>query len=258
MAFFDCHFHSDALGVAATMNVILPQPSTSQIGMAAQKHGVKHPTLLLLHGLSDDHSIWMRRTSIERYASKHGIAVVMPAVNRSFYTDMAYGPKYWTFISEELPVIARSFFPLAEERELNYVAGLSMGGYGALKLALTHPDRYAAAASLSGVVDIANRMHAFPQDAMLIFGEGAEVRGTASDLFHLAEQVVRSSQPSPQLYQICGTEDFLYEDNVRFRDYLRSIGLEAKYEEEPGQHEWGFWDRHIQNVLEWLPLPNRA
>lgn len=258
MAFITCDFYSESLGVSASMNVILPQSTRSQIGLASQQFGDKHPTLFLLHGLSDDHTIWMRRTSIERYAAKLGIAVVMPAVNRSFYADMAYGPKYWEFISEELPALARSFFPLSAERELNYVAGLSMGGYGAMKLALTHPDRFAAAASLSGSVDIAERATAFPADFQLIYGDVSSVQGGPNDLFHLANQLVASNQQAPSLYQCCGTEDFLYQDNVRFRDYCHAQGLQITFEEEPGEHEWGYWDLKIQRVLDWLPLPDRA
>ncbi|MGO4498492.1 alpha/beta hydrolase [Paenibacillus sp. 2RAB27] len=257
MAFIDCHFHSESLGVAASMHVILPQIAKSQIGLASHAFGGKHPTLFLLHGLSDDHTIWMRRTSIERYASQHGIAVVMPAVNRSFYADMASGPKYWEFVSEELPVLARSFFPLAEERELNYVAGLSMGGYGAMKLALSHPNRYAAGASLSGAVDIVERATAFPNDFQMIYGDVTTVKNSPNDLFYLANQLVASKQEQPRLYQCCGTEDFLYEDNIRFRDYCLAQGLEITYEEESATHEWGYWDRKIQHVLEWLPLPTR-
>ncbi|OCT17204.1 esterase [Paenibacillus pectinilyticus] len=258
MAFIDCHFYSESLGVSASMNVILPQVATTQIGLASHAFGGKHPTLFLLHGLSDDHTIWMRRTSIERYASALGIAVVMPAVNRSFYADMASGPKYWQFISEELPALARSFFPLAEERELNYVAGLSMGGYGALKMALSHPNQYAAAASLSGAVDIVGRATAFPNDFQLIFGDAATIKDSPNDLFYLADQLVASNQVRPQLYQCCGTEDFLYEDNIRFRDYCHAQGLQITYDEEPATHEWGYWDRKIQTVLDWLPLPTKA
>ncbi|NEW05135.1 esterase family protein [Paenibacillus sp. SYP-B3998] len=260
MAFIDCHFYSEALGVSASMHVILPQAAHSQIGMASQTRGSKHPTLFLLHGLSDDHTIWMRNTSIERYASELGIAVVMPAVNRSFYTDMALGSKYWTFISEELPALARSFFPLAEERERNFVAGLSMGGYGAMKLALSHPDRFAAAASLSGALDIDRfaREQALMEDFKLIFGELNRIEGSENDLFALADHLVSSKKPAPHLFQCCGTEDFLYEDNLRFRDHLRKLSIELTYEEESGNHDWGYWDRKIQNVLRWLPLPARS
>src|SRR5690554_3142250 len=136
MALIQCNFYSESLGVSTAMNVILPQQTTTQIGMNSRESGGRHRTLYLLHGLSDDHTIWLRRTSIERYVAALGIAVVMPAVNRSFYTDMHHGAAYWTFISEELPSLARSFFPLSDLREDNFVAGLSMGGYGSFKLAL--------------------------------------------------------------------------------------------------------------------------
>ncbi|MFC4596931.1 alpha/beta hydrolase [Cohnella hongkongensis] len=244
MALLQCSFYSDSLNISASMNVILPQGEKSR----------PLKTLYLLHGLSDDHTIWCRRTSIERYAEACGIAVVMPAVNRSFYTDMAHGAKYWTFVSEELPRLARSFFPLSERREDNFAAGLSMGGYGALKLALSHPDRFAAAASLSGTVDV-HRIAAenFAEDARLIVDDPSSLPGSPLDLFALAERAA-GKPGAPLLYQCCGTEDFLYADNVRFRDHCRRLGLPLTYEEEPGAHEWGYWDFKIRRVLEWLPL----
>src|SRR5262245_37712214 len=103
MAFFDCHFFSDALGLSVSAYVLLPQKTTRQIGMPGGDTRASYQTLYLLHGLSDDHTIWLRRTSIERYAAAKNLAVVMPAVARSFYQDMASGAKYWTFVSEELP-----------------------------------------------------------------------------------------------------------------------------------------------------------
>ncbi|MFD0681753.1 MULTISPECIES: alpha/beta hydrolase [unclassified Paenibacillus] len=255
MAFFDCHFFSETLGVSASMHVILPQSTTRQIGMEAQAVKEKHPTLYLLHGLSDDHTIWMRRTSIERYAAEYGLAVVMPAVNRSFYTDMAHGYKYWTFISEELPALARSFFPLSEKREDTFAAGLSMGGYGAIKLALSCPDQFAAGASLSGAVDVVSLAYERdPVEFGNMFGDLDQIQGSRNDLFHLAEELVHLEGSRPKLYQCCGTEDFLYEGNVRFREHCRSLNLELTYEEEPGTHEWGYWDRKIQSVLKWLPI----
>ena len=160
MAFFDCHFFSDALGLTVSAHVLIPQESTRQIGMESRPARAAYPTLYLLHGLSDDHTIWMRRTSIERYAAAKNIAVVMPAVGRSFYQDMASGPRYWTYLSEELPRLMRQFFPLSSLREDNFAAGLSMGGYGALRLGLACPERFAAAASLSGALDLAGRLAA--------------------------------------------------------------------------------------------------
>src|SRR5262245_30099729 len=121
MALIHCNFYSQVLGLASTMLVILPDPSPAVPSVTSQQ---RYPTLYLLHGRSDDHTIWQRRTSIERYVQDLNLAVVMPAVERSFYTDMAAGLPYWTFISDELPAIARHFFPLSALRDENYVAGL--------------------------------------------------------------------------------------------------------------------------------------
>src|SRR6478609_1422786 len=117
MAFFDCHFFSDTLAMTVSAHVLIPQESQKQIGLESGKARAAYPTLFLLHGLSDDHTIWMRRTSIERYAAQKNIAVVMPAVGRSFYQDMASGPKFWTFVSQELPVLCQEWFPLSSARE---------------------------------------------------------------------------------------------------------------------------------------------
>ncbi len=260
MAFIQCDFYSDVLGLSTSMNVILPQNTNSQIGMENNASGDRYPVLYLLHGLSDDHTIWQRRTSIERYVAPLGLAVVMPTVHRSFYTDMEKGYQYWTFISEELPNIARQFFPISGQREDNFVAGLSMGGYGAFKIALSHPDRYAAAASLSGAVDIAAEVEEIPKDEQLyeefrlLFGETENVRDSNNDLFHLIKKLKSSKGEQPNLFQCCGTEDFLYDDNIRFRNFCKQEGIEITYEEEKGSHEWGYWDKKIQRVLEWLPL----
>lgn len=252
MALIQCHFFSEVLQLSTSMTVILPQQTVSQIGMTGTAGDGRHPTLYLLHGMSDDDTIWLRRTSIERYVAPMGLAVVMPQVHRSFYTDMVEGGQYWTFISEELPRLAQSFFPLSTHREANFVAGLSMGGYGSFKLALSHPDRFAAAASLSGALDVAKT--APSRDEMRrVFGS-QEFSGTPNDLLWLLAQVDKSPGPKPRLYQCCGTEDFLYEDNQTFKRAAELTSLPYVYQEEPGTHEWGYWDKAIQDVLAWLPL----
>jgi putative tributyrin esterase len=259
MALIECKFYSEVLGLNTSMTVILPQHTTTQIGMNNVTRGTLHPTLYLLHGLSDDDSIWLRRTSIERYVAEMGIAVVMPNVHRSFYTDMAAGGQYWTFVSEELPRLARSFFPLSDKREDNFVAGLSMGGYGAMKLGLRKPEVFAAAASLSGALDMTNHFinsedpTTKSKEYEMIFGK-EDIDGSTEDLLSLLKEVDRSTGPKPLLYQCCGTEDFLYEDNLQFRDVCRDTSLSLTYDEGPGNHEWGYWDTKIQNILAWLPL----
>lgn len=262
MAFLDFHFFSETLGLTCAAHVLIPQPTARQIGMTGGARRQKYPTLYLLHGLSDDHTTWMRRTSIERYAAERNIAVVMPAVARSFYQDMASGPKYWTFVSEELPALCEQFFPLAGGREDRFVAGLSMGGYGALRLALARPEKFAGAASLSGALDLARRLREAGRDGALvdraeyisIFGPDLRGAGTDADLFHLAEKIAASTGPRPALFLACGTEDRLVEEQRAFRQHLETLGIPATCEESPGDHEWGYWDAQIQRFLAWLPL----
>ncbi len=257
MAFIQCNFHSDALGMASSMNVILPQQSNTQIGMDGGTSKTEYPVLYLLHGCSDDHSIWGRRTSIERYVAGMDLAVVMPNVHRSFYTDMKNGGRYWEFISEELPRIVKSFFPVSTRREDTFVAGLSMGGYGALKLALRCPEKFSAGASLSGVTDIYGFWKGnenFNKDMNLVFGTPDEFLDSENDLFKLSRELKESGKDIPMLFQACGTEDFLYDGNLKFRDYLRELDYDLHYQESPGVHSWDFWDDTIQDVLKWLPI----
>ena len=261
MAFLDFHFFSETLGLTCAAHVLIPQATVKQIGMAGGGRREKYPTLYLLHGLSDDHTIWMRRTSIERYAAERNIAVVMPAVGRSFYQDTASGAKYWTFVSEELPALCEQFFPLSGEREQRFAAGLSMGGYGALRLALACPGKFAAAASLSGALDLARRLREAGREGALmnraeytgIFGPELRGEGTDADLFFLAEKLAASAGPKPALYIACGTEDGLLGESRAFREHLARLGLAAAYHESPGGHDWACWDAEIQRVLAWLP-----
>lgn len=258
MAFMECHFHSDTLGMACSMNVIMPQQSQTQIGMTEEvKVERDTPVLYLLHGLSDDHSIWMRRTSVERYVAPLGLAVVMPCVHRSFYANMANGYRYWDFISEELPSIVQSMFNVSTRREDTFVAGLSMGGYGAFKLGLSKPETFAAACSLSGAVDMIERSKqfetdCFPEDMRLVFGEKNALREPDNDLLVKASKLADSPGPKPFFYQWCGTEDFLYKDNTSFRDHARSVGLAVHYEEGPGDHQWSYWDEQLRRFLDLL------
>lgn len=261
MAMITCRFYSEALQLSSTMTVILPQQTQTQIGMHSRTDADKHPTLYLLHGYTDDDSIWLRRTSIERYVAPLGLAVVMPNVHQSFYTDMKYGNRYWTFLTEELPALARSFFPLSADPADQFAAGLSMGGYGAMKWALRCPDRISAAASLSGALDMAEHLRSgrgleLKELFRLIYGED-DIAGTDHDLIWLLKEAARSGVQLPRLYQCCGTEDFLYEDNVAFREACTAAGHDLTYEEGPGDHNWEYWDRKIQDVLAWLPLRQR-
>ena len=260
MAHVTCQFFAETLGVSTSMNVLLPQAAgTGQIGMGGARRKAAYPVLYLLHGWSDDDSIWMRRTSIERHAAELGLVVVMPRVELSYYQNMATGMRFWDFISAELPDLCAQWFPISTRREDTFAAGLSMGGYGAFRLGLACPERYAAVGSLSGALDIAMMRDNWADEGRLqklkaIWGADFQHLGEESDLFCLAEKLVQSGQPQPRFYQWCGTGDFLYQSNLKFRDHAKSIGLELLYSEGPGDHSWGHWDREIQGILHWLPI----
>jgi putative tributyrin esterase len=257
MALITCDFFSEALEVGTSMTVVLPQTTTEQIGVESvqqPEHG--WPLLYLLHGLSDDHTAWLRYTSIERYATARGLAVVMPAVHRSFYADEVHGHPYWRFVSQELPDVVRSFFQVSRRREDTFVAGLSMGGYGALKLGLTHPERFAAVASLSGAVDVRALADRFERKEIVDRVFGGEFSAT-DDLYEL----LAAAGPAtvPPLYISCGTEeDRLMEANTRLVDEALALGLDVTTDFRPGTHEWGLWDDVIQEVISWLPIPSHS
>jgi S-formylglutathione hydrolase FrmB len=243
------------------MNVITPEnrKNNNKVNIRAASH--PYPVLYLLHGLSDDHTSWQRKTSIERYANKYGLAVVMPNVHRSFYTDMECGNDYFTFVSQELPEIVTKLFPISTERKNTFVAGLSMGGYGAFKLALNKPEYFAAAASLSGIVniDIAAKPENFEEEKKLhqefewIFGDLKNIKNTNNDLFYLLQKLKKAKSKIPVLYQCCGKNDFLYQNNLDFRNFCTKNNIKLKYEEEENTaHEWEYWDKKILDVIRWL------
>ncbi len=257
MAFVELHYHSDALKTAVTVNVILPEMAKTLIGMDGKKQE-EMKTLYLLHGLSDDHSIWMRRTSIERYAAERGIAVVMPNVGRSWYTDTADGANYFKFVTEELPRVCRNYFKgMSDKREDTLIAGLSMGGYGAVKAALRCPETFGGCASLSGAFDIfAERRLMIWDEWRGVFGFDLEkpqqLAGTEHDVFELVRRNYADGVPFPKLYLWCGESDSLLSTNRDFRDLLTEKSIPHSYNESEGNHSWKWWDLHIQDALDYL------
>ena len=254
MALIHVNFFSETLRMCVVMDAIIPQivKTPTQVGGVA-KSKPPYKTLYLLHGASEDHSIWQRYTSIERYAYELGLAVIMPTTHMGWYTDMHQGLKWWTFISRELPEICRQFFPLSDSREDTFAAGLSMGGYGAAKLGLGMGETFSHVAPLSGALDVA-ALTADPSYGLgPVFGPAEHISGGENDLFALAEKRKYTGN-MPRVYQWCGTEDFLYEHNTRFRDHLLKLGYDLTYEEGSGDHQWKYWDDVIKRVLDWLPL----
>ena len=178
----------------------------------------------------------------------------MPTTHLAWYTDMYHGLKYFTYISEELVRICRGFFPqMSEKPEDTFVAGLSMGGYGAVKCALLHPETFGAAATFSGALNIARETDREPSPYFTdIFGERGTIKGSINDLYAMAERLKQSGHKLPPIYQWCGTEDGLLEDNRRFYDHLRTLGYPVDYSESAGGHEWNSWDLQIKKAISWF------
>ncbi len=255
MALVTCDFFSDALEVGCTMNVVLPQPTEEQIGVEGDGvAATDFPVLYLLHGLSDDHSAWLRYSSVERYAAAAGLAVVMPAVNRSFYANERTGGRYWDFISEELPTVVGNFFRVSQDPADTYVAGLSMGGYGAMRLALSHPEKFAAAATLSGALDL-DELSSRPERIELferIFGDTIP---DDANVFTLLENA--DAAALPRIHVSTGTEDApgLVKGNRRFVAALEEKGVDVTTDFRPGEHVWSLWDTLLPEVIDWMLAP---
>lgn len=252
MALIDLKFRSKTLRTDVSVCVILPEPGY----LARTDHPYK--TLYLYHGLSDDQYSWLRRSSIERYAAEHHIAVVMPCVGRSWYADTVSGQAYFTFVTKELPQVCRSYFcGMSHRREDTLVAGESMGGYGALKAALQCPDVFGGCASLSGSLDITRRgrimSDEFLSEWIGNFGVlPAELENTEQDLTMLVRRNRTNGLPFPKLYLWCGTEDHLLQVNRAFHALLEEQTVPHYYEESEGDHSWRWWDLHIQEALRYL------
>lgn len=263
MSRFQCSFQSKALLVPTTITVTLPFPIFDPVSRGQTLDDIynstkKFKTLYLFHGAFSDANSWSLYSRVEEYADRHGLALVMPSVGNSFYADLLHGPAYWTFISEELPRFVRSVFPLSEKREDNFVAGLSMGGYGAFKLALNKPEAFAAAISIFGVLDLVtimkNPIHpVFDVDEY--FGGSDKLKGSSSDLFAQLQHLKQQGVSIPRLYMACGLEDPLYDINVKFRDFALSHSVDLTYEESSGAHTWDFCDPYIHRALNWLSAP---
>ncbi len=248
MAYMHIDHLPETVKVQSPLNIILPDPGLIN-GVPVRDRKV----LYLLHGLSDDASAWQRYSSIETYAKTYGIVVVMPSVSRSFYLDQPNGQKYFTFLTEELPQYLEDVFGIVPDREKTFVAGLSMGGYGAMKCSLLHPERYFAAASFSGVLS----MHGWEADLndprstefSYLFGDLSKLSGGEHDPSTWLTNAVKGGKKIPRLFVSCGLLDELLPTNRYFIENCKSLGVQVEYHEEEGIHDWYFWDRQIRQFL---------
>ena len=242
------HFHSRALDMDTQINLLIPQEAwTSQGGVASAK---EYPTVYLLHGSQGDFSSWQRYSSIERYVADNPVIVVMPSAEQSWYTDTRYGYGFLTYITKELPFFLKEHFcPVSTSPETTFVAGLSMGGYGALKVGLTAPELFGRVVALSSAFDVSGRAKGALSERKAfwegIFGEADSIENSDHDVYYLAQKIKEEGKPLPKIYLWCGTEDWRIVESRKMRDHLTALGYAVSYSESEGDHSWRYWDEQI-------------
>lgn len=265
MSIFQCNFFSKCLGNFVDVTVYVPSYHNGDISMGnlplekIYNKEQRFKTIYLLHGMLDDHSSWMRWSMMEEQAEKYRFALVMPSGQNGFYINAVHGLAYYDFINEELPLWAELNFPLLEGRENRFIAGLSMGGYGAMRHGLANPGRYAAVGAFSGALDIiglSDILKTIPDmrniiDYDSLFGGIENIKGTDNDLYALADKCRKENRELPKIYITCGTEDAICIAMDReFKDALTDKGYDVTYFEMPGVHEWKVWNESIRRFME--------
>ena len=276
------NFLSEYLGRQTTVNILLPYGCYTQSTINVAK---PYKTMLLLHGKSDDYSSWLRCSVIENLARDYSLAVIMPDAGNSFYADMSYGADYYSYIVKELPEVLRGILPLSAKKEDNFIAGYSMGGYGALKIGLNNPQSFSAIGCFSPAVDvvglaesaildssrafdnaflndcITKRLnpekvkHQMLADKKLFFdayGDSAlDLAGTDNDIYELMKRRLATGD-TPPIYQTCGRDDFLYKANLAFSEFASENHCNLCYEESEGGHNWSVWNKNIVDYFNFL------
>ncbi len=263
MAYINAKLRSQVL--LRTVDVALYYPNDYPEEVVPGIRGV----FTLLHGFNGCGQDWLQLSAATRYAADNGLILVAPSCENSFYCDMVYGDAWYTFLTDELPLLLEKFFRVPTAREQNFIAGLSMGGYGAMMLAMTHPERYAGAASFSGAVDLSLMLQQGAQLPELrksfvpIFGEqlalpqDRDLRVLAGRLSGLPKE------RQPKLLFTCGLEDnepyYIHLQNRSLYDSIHTLPFAAyRYMEWPGNHEWKFWDRSLVYAIDWFLSPGYA
>lgn len=241
MAFATINYHSHSLKKASSFSVVFPDDPA-----VARPWGAYY----LLHGLSDDHTIWTRRTSIERYVAGLPLVVVMPDGGRGWYTNAADGlsPYEDDLVTDVVGLVDRTF-PVRAERAGRAIGGLSMGGFGAVKIGLKHHEMFSSVNSHSGAfgfarLDPATALERSPEFTRIF---GPAPKGGPDDPFALAEHIDRGRVPALRID--CGTDDFLIDQNRAFHEHLDTLRIAHEYQEFPGAHDWEYWDLHVREAV---------
>ena len=254
MALIQVNYLSKALFREVPVNVILPVDCfDADTNRYLNGKDRKYKTLYLLHGLLGNYTDWNSQTRIQKWAEEKNLAVVMPSGDNAFYfNSRTPWNDYGTFIGEELVDVTRRMFPLSEKREDTFIAGLSMGGFGALRNGIVYSNNFSHVAGLSSAVHI---FEDTSEEANIgLFDNIEEASKTNKNPWVAVEEMISEKRPIPKFYMACGTKDDLMPANISFRNYLQEKGIEVTWDEDDYGHDWDFWDSQIKKVLDWLPL----
>lgn len=262
MALLTCKLKSQALMSTTTVRIYLPEDKKNQYGGQPPR-----AVFTLLHGFTNDGDDWINMSSALRYANDNHVALIIPDAGNSFYHDTAANQGYYTWLTKEMPKLLEGIVSLPKERDKNFICGLSMGGYGALLLALTQPHRYAGCASFSGAV----ALHMMLQQAENplvrytfepVLGQSLELPANR-DVFQLLQQISKlPKQEQPKILCTTGRQDhepyYVYEQNQALRQLAQSLPLDYTYMDWDGEHEWHVWDRSLVYAMDAFVSPGYA
>lgn len=245
-------FRSTLIGKTLPYSVVLPPDYRAS-------RTTRYPVLYLLHGFAGHYSDWLTRTNVADYASKYRLIIVAPEGNDGWYTDSATiaADKYESYFMKELMPDVQKRFRTIESRYGRGVAGLSMGGYGALKFGIKSPGMFVFAGSTSGALDAPSWTKEEPKDIgalrdslFSVFGPpGSETR-KANNIFEMVKGMSAARAAGlPFLYFDCGAEDFTFKSNPEFAALLREKKIPHEFRQLPGNHNWAYWDQQVQEIL---------
>lgn len=254
MATFEIEYFSETLDMARHVSVIYPDAAEVA---ADQVDCTDIPVLYLLHGMSGNENSWRKRTAIERLVRHTNLIVVMPNTDLAWYTNTTYGLNYYDAIAKELPTVMQRFFPnMSKKREKTFIAGLSMGGYGAFKIGLT-TNQYAYVGAFSGALGIGFDLEEFTEKVKVkpaywqgVFGELSRENVDQHTIPTLAKQHDMKSI----FYTWCGKEDFLFTSNQKAVKELLKMGLDLESQVSHGTHDWYYWEQQLQVFLKKIPV----
>ena len=259
MALIQVNYFSNALARTVPVNVVLPADKVDSKTHRYASFEKPFKTLYLLHGMFGNYTDWVTNTRVQRWAEERNLAVVMPSGDNMYYVQSLLPfNDYGAFVGEELPQVMRKMFPLSTRREDTFIAGLSMGGFGAVRNGFVYANTFSRIAALSSALTVLDP--AVPPIAgdKAVFGD-LDTAAQTDKNFQVAYAQLRKRAEAgeaqiPAVYLACGTEDGFLASTRAFRDQLVGDGVDVTYDEQPGGHEWDFWDSQIKKIIDWLPL----